>query len=192
VIVLTLAGLGDKSDKMANWLQGWANVPGRSHVVVDYPAAPGTASIATGAAMLDEEIHHYLKLGATITVMGHSQGAEVASVWLEEHAGDAAIPDGRVQFILTGNPRRRLGGAGLVGWDLKKIGRTPETRFKVRDIARRYDGWSNADNYPGSKFWGKLRLFIGRFVDHADYRDVNIGACVLREQSGQTSYLQHP
>ena len=190
--VLTLPGLGgDVGGYMSEWLHGFAG-KGYDHVPVDYPAAAGTASITAGVHQLQEAITQTLRVGGgPIVVLAHSQGAEVVSEWMDEHA-DTGPPPGSLRFILTGNPRRRLGGAGMGGWDWRPVGRTPETRYRVTDIARRWDGWANKDNYPGRAGGNWFKLWWGRFTVHSDYRDVTVAGCTVRETSGNTTYLIHP
>ena len=189
--VLTLPGLGgDVGGYMSEWLHGFAG--GYDHVPVDYPAAAGTASIAAGVHQLQAAITQTLSVGGgPIVVLAHSQGAEVVSEWLEEYA-DSGPPPGSLRFILTGNPRRRLGGAGMGGWDWRPVGHTLETRYAVTDIARRWDGWANKDNYPGRAGRDWFKLWLGRFTVHSDYRDVTVAGCTVRETSGNTTYLIHP
>ena len=193
--VLTLPGLGgDVGGYMGEWLHGFAGQ--HNHIAVDYPAAAGTASITAGVHQLQAAITQTLSLGGgPVVVLAHSQGAEVVSEWLEKYADSGPTlsrpPVGSLRFILTGNPRRRLGGAVMGGWDWRPVGRTPETRYRVTDIARRWDGWCNKDNYPDKSGRNWFRLWWGRFTAHNDYRDVDIAGCDIREVSGNTTYLIH-
>ena len=132
-------------------------------------------------------------LGEDVEVLAHSQGAEACSEWMADYADKPDAPDpAKVSFILLGNPRRRLGGAGKTGWNWKPIPRTPETQYRVVDVSRRWDGWANNDNWPGKPGRDSWRLWLGRWVDHTNYDDVDLGTCQVRERSGNTTYLVSP
>jgi hypothetical protein len=198
VIVLTLGGLG-RLDTVETALGGYCSAPGNTHVVVDYPREANAASILAGVEMLDAAIDYWAPR-EQITAMGHSQGAEAISEWLERRAVDADVPlRGNLRFILTGNPCRRVGGVVTEGTFWTKhgyLGRrrpTPETQYDVDDVARIGDIWANADGWPTMKrprvsIWQRIL----RLDPHSDYRKVRIEECTLRERSGNTRYWVSP
>lgn len=198
MIVLTLGGLG-RLDTVETALGGYCTAEGRTHVVVDYPREGNAASILAGVVALDTAVRWWAPRDQ-VTVMGHSQGAEVISEWLQRYAsrGDAPLR-GNLRFILTGNPCRRLGGVVTAGtWVTKQgyLGRrkpTPETQYDVLDVSRLGDTWSNADGWPTMKR-PRVSLLqkIFRLDPHSDYRKVRIEECTLRERSGNTRYLVAP
>lgn len=174
---------------MADFLRGYARQPGRIHIKVEY-AASLSESLSKGAAILNGSIVAALNYPENqVTVMGHSRGAEVAGTWLREYGRQANRPPAaRLRFILLGNPRRVFGGDAKTGQT-----RTPnDTDYAVIDIARRWDGWANADNWPAQPGESKFRLWWGSKFDHGSYEDVGVDDCVIRKRVGATDYLVHP
>lgn len=111
---------------------------------VRYPASLASDSISRGVAALDAALR---ATPGPVIVLAHSQGAQVASHWMRQHADDPAAPSGdRLVFLLTGNPLRSEGGY-IVG--RREVGGTiglptpVTTRWNVIDVARRYDGWAD-------------------------------------------------
>lgn len=191
MIVLTLGGLGNRNTAVES-LGGYCTKPGNTHVEVVYPRKASKASIDAGVVALDKEIVKYSAFTLQpIDVVAHSQGAEVVSEWLEKYGQFRKGLAGRVRFILTGNPRRARGGAGRVGWDMKRFNPTPnDTDFEVIDIARADDGWCNSDDWPAP--WvtisRALKLLLGRVSVHSDYSKVDLGKARVRERIGKTTY----
>ncbi|AFM17543.1 PE-PPE domain-containing protein [Mycolicibacterium chubuense NBB4] len=72
-------------------------------------------------------------------VFAFSGGARDASVWLEDHAGDADAPKPEdLSFILLGNGGRKYGGINT--WWYGDQRATPtDTQYDVLDVAREYD-----------------------------------------------------
>ena len=163
--VLMLGGLWDNTNH-AKSLRGELAGKGHTVVAIDYPQAAQVNSIKMGKEILDARIR--VTAGPKI-VYGHSQGAEVISEWLEEFAEDPTAPDpDELMFVVTGNPRRNPGGRGIGGrtWDGRRVFGTPNTRYRLIDVARRYDGWA-------IKSWS-LRSLLGMFFVHSNYKDVGI------------------
>lgn len=111
---------------------------------VRYPASLASNSISKGVAALDAALR---ETSGPVIVLAHSQGAQVVSHWMRRHADDPAAPSGdRLIFLLTGNPLRSEGGY-IIG--RREVGGTigvatpVSTRWKVIDVARRYDGWAD-------------------------------------------------
>lgn len=188
-IVLTLGGLGNR-DTVGRALGGYATAKTRKRVEVEYPRAGSTSSITIGSSSLDSALR-YWTVANDVTVIAHSQGAEAVSEWLEKNRNGPVDPS-RVTLILTGNPRRALGGAGKVGWDWKPIPRTPwDTPYTVLDVARINDGWCNADDWPNKRvsLGRAIALSIGKLTVHSDYSKVKLEECRVREVRGNTTYL---
>lgn len=131
---------------------GGAVCANRTVVQVHYPASLASDSIDRGVAALDEALH---STEGKVVVFAHSQGAQVVSRWLREHASDPDAPDpARVSFLLIGNPLRKYGGAGVGADELDgRVGlATPnDTQYHVTDVALQYDGW--ADKPTRREFW---------------------------------------
>lgn len=132
--------------------RGFAVADGRVQVQVSYPATldpsgdSPTGSIQVGASRLDAAIR--ATAGQKI-VFGYSQGAQVCGAWMRRfaHKPGAPSPD-ELTFLLIGNPEREFGHPPWV----KRT--TPNyTQYRVRDVARRDDGWCNWD--------GSLRRKVG-------------------------------
>jgi hypothetical protein len=81
------------------------------------------------------------------TVLGFSQGSLISSRWLAQNAGKPGAPDPEdLSFVLIANPARKYGGVRpKLGMEKK----TPETEYKVLDIAAEYDG---AADFPDNPF----------------------------------------
>jgi PE-PPE domain len=173
---------------MDGWLSGIFEQIPYFQVRVDYPADMDADSISTGVKRLDELIR-----GAegTIVVLAQSQGAQVASTWLDEFSWDTNVPGPeRLQFVLTGNPLRhdtgRLVGGFVVGGGRGKATRT-DTRHQVIDVAREHDGWAI------SKPWRDMRQQWGRIWDHSRYQGVDLATPPLTEETvGNTTLLTYP
>ena len=108
------------------------------------PASLAPHSIAHGVAALDAAVR---ATAGPVIVLAHSQGAQVASHWMREHANDTGAPSGdRLVFLLTGNPLRAEGGYAI---GRREVGGTigqptpAASRWRVIDVARRFDGWAD-------------------------------------------------
>lgn len=143
--VLTLSGLNfNLTNYMPRQFRGLFARPPYTLRKVSYPASFAADSIARGVIALDAALRDS---PGTVIVLAHSQGAQVASHWMREHADDPAAPAGhRLVFLLTGNPLRAEGGYAIgrreVGGTIGQP--TPVTsRWRVIEVARRYDGWAD-------------------------------------------------
>lgn len=198
-IVLTLGGLNKgRIDRMDTALRGFSTANGRTRRTVQYPQEGSARSIREGVKTLDKMIREETSAGNHVTVFGMSQGAEVASEWLEQNARRSDAPPAHLlDFVLVGNPCRRLGGVVTAGNFITKhgyLGRrkpTPETQYTVTDVATPGDVWANADGWPTGKkpkmsLWD---ILLGRDPHTDEYDDVDVEKCRVRGVSGNTSYL---
>lgn len=142
-------------------------------VQIKYPASIAKNSISKGVEMLDEALRS--TPGPKI-VLAHSQGAQVCSRWMREHANDSTAPSpAEVVFILTGNPLRSTGGY-IIG--RKEVGGTiglptpTNTPWKIIDFARRYDGWADWVQDEKNKLAVK-NANIGKQKLHLQYDDID-------------------
>ncbi|MCH9733749.1 MAG: PE-PPE domain-containing protein, partial [Actinomycetia bacterium] len=121
-----------------------------------------------GAALLDYTLHSEGAPGEQI-IFGYSQGARVATAWLDKHAGtaDAPTPD-ELSLVLIGNTGRKYGG-GHVEWGQS----TPATDYHVLDVARQYDLGSDV---PDNRFnlLAMANAIAGFGSVHMNYRDIDI------------------
>jgi pimeloyl-ACP methyl ester carboxylesterase len=110
--VLTLSGLDfNLYNYMPDEFRWQFNRPPYHMVQIHYPASIGRNTISKGVLALDAAMH---QTNGPIIVLAHSQGAQVVSHWLREHADDPTAPQpDRLTFILCGNPLRQSGGHGI-------------------------------------------------------------------------------
>jgi uncharacterized membrane protein YgcG/pimeloyl-ACP methyl ester carboxylesterase len=114
-------------------------------------------------------------LGEETTIFGFSEGAVVASQWLEKHLEDPdAYPaPANLTFVVIGNPTRKYGGSGTVwgqGW--------PENSgIKVIDVAQQYDPTVDMPTNTLNTL-AVLNATMGFFTNHLGkgYSDVDIDA----------------
>lgn len=194
--VLTLGGLSfgiGTEQRMAKALKGLAMQEGNVHKPVPYPQSASVSSIHAGEVAIGNAIKE--TEGPKI-VLAFSQGAQVVGEWLKNNADSLdAPPPNELSFMLIGNPERRYGRKpNSRGFDGQLLPYTPDnTQYKVTDIARRWDGWCNADNWPDDPGWfASMRLFFGQWVDHSDYSKVDTTKCGVRAVEGNTRYLVAP
>lgn len=114
-------------------------------------------------------------LGEETTIFGFSEGAVVASQWLEKHLQDpAAYPaPENLTFIVIGNPTRKYGGSGTVwgqGWPTG-------SGIKVIDVAKQYDPTVDMPTNTLNSL-AVLNATMGFFTNHLGkgYSDVDIDA----------------
>ncbi|RTL35998.1 MAG: PE-PPE domain-containing protein [Candidatus Melainabacteria bacterium] len=173
--VLTLTGLNfNLINYMPEVFHGrFSRSPYRMYQV-RYPASISPQTITKGVAALDAALR---STPGPIIVLAHSQGAQVASHWMRQHANDSsAPPPSRVTFILLGNPLRACGGRGIGQREFGgTIGKpTPTTTpWTVIDVARRYDGWADWPTDENNQLAVK-NANIGRRVYHIHYDEVEL------------------
>lgn len=175
--VLGLAGMDfHLTDDMPEHFQGIFSRSPYNYVEVDYPRSASKTSISTGITNLNNALR---TIPGKKIVLAHSQGAQVASGWMRQYAGDGSAPPAAdVTFILTGNPLRASGGYGIgrLTWDGTLGLATPtDTKWHIVDVARRYDGWpdwpSDASNKEAVDNASK-----GKSTIHLRYDEVNLYA----------------
>jgi hypothetical protein len=193
ITVLTVSALDVGIHKTVNYMakvcKGYAVKPGHIQKQVKYPASldPSAGnnpkgSIAIGAQKLNALI---MSTTGPKIVLGYSQGAQVAGTWLRNYAPTCPIQPSELSFLLIGNPERRY---GKQPWT-KKI--TPDTtQYKVRDVSRRNDNWSD---YSKAKHGSnKLLALFGSI--HTNYwaTDPYDPKSQIIETVGNTSYVIVP
>ena len=173
--VLTLSGLNfNLYNSQPKKFKGIFAKPPYKMMQVKYPASIAKNSISKGVEMLDEAIKS--TPGQKI-ILAHSQGAQVCSRWMREHANDPAAPAPKdLIFILSGNPLRHSAGY-IIG--RKEVGGTTgletpiNTPWRIIDVARRYDGWADwvqdEENEPAVKNAEK-----GKNTLHLKYDEVDL------------------
>lgn len=171
--VLTLSGLNfNLYNHMPRQFGGVFARPPYVMRQVRYPASLAHDSISKGVAALDAALR---QTAGPVIVLAHSQGAQVASHWMRRSADDAAAPSAdRLVFILSGNPLRSEGGRGIgrreVGGTIGAA--TPvSTRWRVIDVARRYDGWADWPADANDR-WAVENARAGMRLLHTHYDDV--------------------
>lgn len=111
--------------------------------------------------------------GEDITIFGFSEGAVVASQWLEAHLENpSAYPaPENLTFVLIGNPSRKYGGSAAA-WG----GTWPENSgFNVIDVMNQYDPTGDLPSNPFNLL-AVLNATMGFFTNHLGngYTDVDI------------------
>ena len=168
---------------MANICKGWAKSGGRQHFLVPTKASLARDAITGGAVLLDKAIRDGGNWDLTY-VLGHSQGSQVATEWLENNND---VDPSKLKFRLCGNPQRgkAFGAKGGVKWEGKPKGDTPnDTPYEVWDIARQ-----------GDKFAQPTGTLMGDII-HMSYNNVDLDNIESTKLSktvvGNTTYYVVP
>ncbi|KMO84706.1 PE-PPE domain-containing protein [Mycolicibacterium chubuense] len=141
--------------------------------VIDYPRDLTKASIPTGVANIDEAIR---ATPGTLIVLAYSQGAQVASEWMRQHAQDPTVPGpDRLTFVLFGNPLRASGGEKVGHPTSRTTGlATPtDTPWHIVDVARRYDGFADSPQDKGNTD-AVRNADLGKLFIHPHYEGVDL------------------
>ncbi|WP_176562083.1 PE-PPE domain-containing protein [Mycolicibacterium palauense] len=119
-----------------------------------------------GVQVLDDAMHN--TPGPKI-IFGYSQGGQVVTEWLRDHADDPDAPPAEdTTIILIGNGDRKYGGANVSAGYV-----TPETQYKLYDITRQYDFASDIPDERGNLL-AMLNAWMGFSSVHTAYEDVDI------------------
>lgn len=195
--VLTLTGANfNVNDYVDDQFGGKFKRAPYERVKVEYPASLGPRSIDRGVAELDRMLKS--TPGPKI-VLAHSQGAQVASRWMREHANDPDAPGpDELTFILTGNPARAGSGAVLtqtMGKHTREADGSParptplDTPWSIVDVARRYDGFADSVQDRGNSAAARNAM-LGKLLIHPHYENVDLddpGNTIW--QDGNTSFV---
>jgi len=156
ISLLTIGPAGD--------LRGEVCEERRTCELVSYP----WLDLRLGAALVDDALNAEGAPGNQI-IYAYSQGARVATDWLDRYAdtADAPTPD-ELSLVLLGNPGRIYGG-GNVGLGAA----TPATDYLVLDVARQYDWGSDVPDDPFNLL-AMVNTVAGFGSVHMDYQDVDI------------------
>lgn len=110
--------------------------------------------------------------GEETTIFAFSEGAVVASQWLEKHLEDPeAYPaPENLTFVVIGNPARKYGGSGTI-WGQQ----WPTSDYKVIDVAQQYDPTVDMP-VNNLNVLATLNATMGFFTNHLGrgYSDVDI------------------
>ena len=185
--VLTVTGytFGGKIDwEMDEIFQGsfCSDSSGNSCTSVDY-----NSGVSEGA---EEDGLRALKaaMGTTApptVVVGFSQGATIATHWLEEHAGKPGAPAAEdLSFVLAANPKRKYGGIRSTF-----VEPTPDTEYEVLDIAIEYDGAADFPTDPRNVLALANALAGFAFFHIPGYNNIDLGAEKLVWKEGNTTYV---
>ncbi|AFM17666.1 nicotinate-mononucleotide:5,6-dimethylbenzimidazole phosphoribosyltransferase CobT [Mycolicibacterium chubuense NBB4] len=188
--VLTVTGytaLGTLQWDMDEFFQGafCSDGSGNSCTAVNYLSGLPVVGETDGLRALTSAIR---STAPPTTVLSFSQGSLIASKWLELYAGRPSAPDPEnLSFVLTANPLRKYGGVR------KEVGlgrATPDTDYKVLDIAIEYDG---AADFPDNPFnlLAVANAFAGfQYIHIFGYDDVDLqNADKLVWTDGNTTYV---
>lgn len=183
--VFTLAGTNGDPKVVTNFLKGDVT-RGNTVVPVYYPNHKSDIDndMLEGASILNEKL---TTVPGKKIVFAHSLGAVMSSCWLRQYGPTSNVDPAELEFILIGNSIRPYNGYytlnnftqtdGKPFVDPDLVSPISDTRYRVRDIAIQYDGWSdwpnlNVKESMDNAKWGKLiyHLMYGRFpLDRPDY-----------------------
>lgn len=122
------------------------------------------------------------------TVLGFSQGSLVASYWLRANAGKPGAPNPEnLSFVLAANPLRKYGGSRpAAGLDRP----TPDTEYKVLDIAIEYDGAADFPDNPFNLLAVANAMAGFQYIHIFGYDDVDLDtADKMVWTDGNTTYV---
>ena len=186
-------GNGGDGPAMVQFCKGWSESGGRNRVNIDYGN-----DINTGVDLLEAKLR---EVAGPKIVFGHSQGAQVASRWLEAHPNDS-IPANELSFVLIGNPERKY---GRVPWDVNGTGPSTTTRdttkYTVLDVTRHDDGWANwpsptNPHNPHANLFTWASAISGMFFVHPRYNTTDLDTLeadkLAKTVVGNTSYYVVP
>lgn len=138
--------------------------------------------------------------GGPTTVYAYSEGAVVATRWLNDYskalakaqaAGktdvEGAPSADNLHFILLGNPDRKYGGT-RPAWFIERS-TTDTTKYVVLDVSREYDP---ASDLPTDQFnlLAMMNAASAYFVIHANYQNVDLNDPTnVVFQEGNTTYV---
>lgn len=151
--VFTLRGAGAPLNALNGWCRGvFDHYPVHA---LNYPANMASNSISTGVTMIDQAVR---ATPGAIILVGHSQGSQAISVWMEKYKNDPTVSRD-ITCVLTGNPVRnptgQLVGGFVVGGGLG-VATPNDTPWVVYDVARAGDTWAIKVGNWFTGWWGKL------------------------------------
>jgi len=174
---------------MPEEFRGVFSRPPYSMRVIDYPRDLSVRSIPSGVADIDAAIR---ATPGPIIVLAYSQGAQVASEWMREHADDATAPGpDRLTFVLFGNPLRASGG-DKVGKPTRRttgLATPTDTPWHIVDVARRYDGWADSPTDKNNRE-AVRNADLGKLLIHPHYEGVDLDDAALTVWNrGNTTFV---
>ncbi|WP_425004642.1 PE-PPE domain-containing protein [Mycolicibacterium sp. S3B2] len=155
------------------------------------PVWTSPGQFGLGVEALQEELAAAAASGDDVTILGFSEGAVVASQWLEAYLAnpeDFEVPE-NLTFVVVGNPSRKYGGAG-VPWGQE----WPESDFKVIDVMNQYDPTGDQPANPFNVL-AVLNATMGFFTNHLgdSYTNVDLDAADnVKWTEGNTEYVFVP
>ncbi|WP_046318220.1 PE-PPE domain-containing protein [Mycobacterium sp. UM_Kg1] len=182
---------------------------------VDYPNAyrdglryvPAVQAVQRGAAALDEMLTGHFAADPDaddVVVYGVSMGAQVACKWLRERGPASPVPTDKVSFVLLANPEQPFHGIyradpKLVWFmtlpDYGGLGVPPDSRYRVTDVCRQYDGMADFPNRPAAQVSAVavVNALAGLVTIHNNYFRVDIDSPDnLRTRRGNVTYVMSP
>ena len=155
------------------------------------PVWTSPGQFGLGVEALQAELAAAVASGDDVTILGFSEGAVVASQWLEAYLANPEqyeIPE-NLTFVVVGNPSRKYGGSG-VPWGQE----WPESDFKVIDVMNQYDPTGDQPANPFNVL-AVLNATMGFFTNHLgdSYTNVDLDAeDNVKWTEGNTEYVFVP
>jgi len=148
---------------------------------------PVNTSVSQGVSILESAINQQITSGNTVSVLGYSQSAVIASLVMRDILNGTypyTVPEtGQLTFTLLGDLMAPNGGiferfAGLtlpsLGYDF--YGATPpNTPYATNIYTLQYDGYADFPRYP-INFLSDLNAFAGIYYVHGTYPSINPSA----------------
>jgi hypothetical protein len=162
---------------------------------IPYPNTPGQEQAGAAATQQWVATHP-----GEVTLVGHSEGAEVLDLVLRQWAADpSTAPDpSRITVIRLGDPENKYGGYVVVtGGDSGcgcGVGVPEDTPYKVIVVTNQYDGWADWPNNPASQYYwlAVANAFVGMWTVHLNYYNVNPYADYPSYTEGNITYKLAP
>lgn len=138
--VFTLSGAFNlQQDKVDEVLRGEVTA-GHDVVPIKYQSItiPDTKDFMAAVVMLNDAL---VSTTGEKIVLAHSLGSVISSRWLADYGPTSEVDPAELSFVLTANSVHRYGGALRAVWP-KNVS-PKDTPYRVLEITRQYDGWSD-------------------------------------------------
>ena len=136
---------------------------------------PQDISISRGVTILDNAIQQQLAAGKIINVVGYSQGANIASLEMQQLDPSGTPSSLPINFVLLGNSMNpnggwdaRFPGLSLPTLGFSTLGPAPTNDFRTFSYTLEYDGWADFPKYPIDIF-SDLNAVAGMVTVHTGY-----------------------
>jgi hypothetical protein len=160
-------------------------------------------AIARGVTILNNAIQQQLAAGNTVNVVGYSQGANIASLEMQQLDPSGTPSSLPINFVLLGNSMNpnggwdaRFPGLKLATLGFSTLGPAPTNDFPTKVYTLEYDGWADFPQYPIDIF-SDLNALVGMATVHTGYASltstqINSAIALPTQGPTTTSYYMIP